>query len=494
MTIPASVQFLFEAGIIAPEHLGAVEAAATRVDGLPELAQQLVELNLLTRFQARQVISGKQRGLLLGEYVLMEPIGRGGMGIVFRAVHRRMQRVVAVKQLAPELVKNEDLLKRFQREIQAAAKLVHPHIVTAYDANEDRGIHYYVMEYVPGEPLSEHVRRAGTMDVATAIDAIKEAALGLAYAHSQGVIHRDVKPSNLLLTQEGHVKVLDLGLARSIEERPQESDLTHTGTIMGTVDFMSPEQALNTKRADHRADIYSLGCTLFYLLTKREVYQGETMMERVVAHREAPIPSLRDFREDIPEEVDQFFQKMIAKSSEQRFQTMTEVVSACEKLFVAETDTTLDFTFHEPQKPLEATLCKTRIDPAQIPRRSKTYGGRIIASSCLCLCLVLTIWGSMSPRNESENDAVSETAYGLGGLWTWRFAPRTASFLGTGWEWDELADDQKNDYWVSVFGLARVFSPDTGGLISYRYYRNDAEPADQGFRENRLNIRFSMKF
>ena len=301
-----------------------------------DLAKTLYRKGRLTKFQAEAVYRGKSKGLVLGEYVVVDRIGAGGMGEVYQAEHRRMKRRVAVKVLPHELTKTPNAVQRFEREVEAAAKLIHPNVVTAFDAGEAAGVHFLVMEFVRGQDLAEIVQQRGPLDVATAIDYTLQAARGLEYAHDQGVVHRDIKPSNLLIDEKGTVKILDMGLARFVndvagDEPTAAGGLTQSGQVMGTVDYMSPEQAANTKSADKPADIYSLGATLYYLLTGQSMFGGETLVERIMAHRDQPIPSLRSTRNDVARALDETFRAMVAKTPALRQKSMTQVIEELER-------------------------------------------------------------------------------------------------------------------------------------------------------------------
>lgn len=306
--------------------LSGVSAGQKPQDGA-ECASLLVNEKKLTEYQARVILQGEGEPLVLGRHVILDKIGQGGMGVVLKAWHARMERVDALKILSPKVTKTPELLDRFHREVKAAARLEHPNIVAAYDADEVDGTHFLVMQHVDGTNLLSLVKSRGPLPANEAVDCILQAARGLQYAHDQGVVHRDIKPSNLMVDRRGSVKILDMGLARLESATASgQTDLTGTGQIMGTVDYIAPEQAENTKHADQRADIYSLGITLWYLLTGRTAYQGETVMEKLLAHRENPIPSLRQACPQASSELESVFAKMVAKTPDTRYQTMMEVI------------------------------------------------------------------------------------------------------------------------------------------------------------------------
>ena len=327
------VKQLADSGVIAPGKLEKFIPPTAAPKDAQELAKQLVQSKTLTKFQIQEIYQGRAKGLILGNYTILDKIGAGGMGQVFKAEHRRMHRLVAIKMLPPAVTKDLPAVARFQREVEAAAKLRHPNIVAADDADEANGVHFLVMEYVEGADLSDQVKKKGPFPIATAVNYILQAAKGLEFAHGEGVVHRDIKPANLLLDKKGTIKILDMGLARieASGDVGAQAELTGTGTIMGTVDYMAPEQGLSTKHADARADIYSLGCTLYFLLTGKATYDGETVAAKLVAHHTHPIPELRQLRDDVPEQVAAVFKKMVAKQIEDRYQSMTEVIAALEQ-------------------------------------------------------------------------------------------------------------------------------------------------------------------
>ena len=319
---------LSDSGILSDQKL---RAAAHKKSGHQDgesLAREMIKSGHLTKYQAEQILGGKGKNLCMGQYVLLEKLGAGGMGQVYKAYHQAMERVVAIKVILAKGKIDEESVRRFEREVKAAAKLSHPNIITVYDAGNANGRHFMVMELVKGKDLNVIVQQRGGLGVSETINYIKQVARGLAFAHENGVIHRDIKPANLLLDIKGNVKILDMGLAKINNKENEEtvSMLTGTTAIMGTVDFMSPEQGTSSRDVDGRSDIYSLGATLYYLLTKKVMYEGDTAFAKVIAHSESPIPSLKVIRPDVPDNLDLIYTKMVAKKVEDRYQSMLELI------------------------------------------------------------------------------------------------------------------------------------------------------------------------
>jgi len=331
------VQNLDELDIMTADEVRAVWEDNVEPDP-QKLAVKLVRAGTLTKYQAIRIYQNKHHGLLLGNYLILDQIGRGGMGEVFKARHRRMKRLVAVKVLSQKATQSKQSRLRFQREVEAPGKLDHPNIVTYHDADHHKGIDFLVMEFVDGKDLAALLKQEKEpFTVAEALDCVIQAARGLQFAHESGVIHRDIKPQNMLLDSNGCIKILDMGLIslEGADDQDSSEDLTEHNQIMGSIDYMSPEQAEDIKNVDSRTDIYSLGCTLFRLLTGEMPYKGAKLVHKLLAHRQHPIPSLLDFRDDVPQQLDQVFQQMLAKDREARQPSMVVVIKdleACQKL------------------------------------------------------------------------------------------------------------------------------------------------------------------
>ena len=325
------LQEITAAGLLSSDHV--TDYAKEVNTSADALISKLIKDGCVTEYQAEKFRTGQSSEICFGDYIVIDKLGQGGMGTVLLAKHRRMDRKVAIKVLPVTALESKDAVARFYQEVKVAARLTHPSVVHAYDAGEHRGFHYLVMEYVEGHDLSKVLSQLGIIPAPLALDYISQAASGLEYAHRKGVIHRDIKPSNLLLDHEGQVKILDMGLARIADTVDQQlsAQLTTTGQMMGTVEYMSPEQAEDTRSADERSDIYSLGCTMYRLMTGQSPFSRETIVKTILAHRSAAIPTINTGCED-EVAINQLFQKMVAKKPSQRFQTVTNLLEAIRQL------------------------------------------------------------------------------------------------------------------------------------------------------------------
>jgi serine/threonine-protein kinase len=293
-----------------------------------DLAEDLVHRRWLTVYQAKQLFRGHGRELTLGQYVLLDQLGAGGTARVFKARHRRLERIDALKVVRPEQVAHPRALQLFQQEARAAARLSHPNIVTIYDADEAGGRHYLAMEYVDGDDLVGLVRDNGPLPAALACDYIWQAALGLQHASEREVVHRDIKPSNLLLTADRvMVKILDMGLALFRQSSAGTCGSVPNGVVMGTPDYMAPEQAVASHQVDIRADIYSLGCTLYFLLTGQPPFPGGSAKEKLVRHHQAEPAPLECRRPNLPLGLGSVVRRMTAKRPDDRYATPEEAAA-----------------------------------------------------------------------------------------------------------------------------------------------------------------------
>jgi serine/threonine protein kinase len=333
-TVDSFLDLVRRSGLVEKDQLNAVLADVQQQAGgsLPVeadvVAKKLVEAGLITRWQCDNILEGRHKGFFLGKYKLLDHLGTGGMSSVYLAEHVLMLKRRAIKVLPKHRVEDSSYLARFHREAQAAASLDHKNIVRAYDADNDGLIHYLVMEYIEGRDLQQMVKSDGPMDYLIAADFIRQAADGLAHAHKAGLIHRDVKPANLLVDQKKVVKVLDLGLARFTGEEHASLTVAFDENVLGTADYLAPEQALDSHGVDARADIYSLGCSLYFLLTGHPPFPDGTLPQRLMMHQKQPPPSVFKDRPDAPQDLIDICLKMMAKKPDQRYQSMGEVSQA----------------------------------------------------------------------------------------------------------------------------------------------------------------------
>jgi WD40 repeat protein/serine/threonine protein kinase len=328
---PLLVQ-LRESGLLEAEQLKVLSSLPESRQSDPRpLAKLVLQRGWLTLHQINQIANGRGKELFIGPYLLLERLGEGGMGQVFKARHRHMGREVALKVIRKEKLASPDAVKRFYAEVRAAAHLSHPNIVLAYDAGEAAGTHFLSMEYVDGMDLARLVKEQGALPVGHACDYIRQAALGLAHAHDRGLVHRDIKPHNLLLTRQGGVvKVLDMGLARLQGGLDKERALTQTGAVIGTPDYLAPEQAIDSKHADARSDLYSLGCTLYFLLAGRAPFTAESLTQLLLQHQMEEASPLQRLRADVPPGVAGVVRRLMAKRPEERYQSAAELAAALE--------------------------------------------------------------------------------------------------------------------------------------------------------------------
>ncbi len=322
---------VLRSGLVERDQLHRVlRALKAPVEGRPItdvafVGQHLVEVGLLTPWQCNNLVEGRHKGFFLKKYKLLDHLGTGGMSSVYLAEHVLMQRRVAIKVLPKTRVADSSYLARFHREAQAAAALDHPNIVRAYDVDNEGDNHFLVMEYIEGRDLLTIVKQHGPLDYASAADYVRQAAEGLAHAHEAGLIHRDVKPANLVVDRKKVVRLLDLGLARFTGEEYAALTVAHDENVLGTADYLSPEQAVDSHGVDARADIYSLGCSFYYLLAGHAPFPDGTLPQRLMAHQKETPASILDQRPDAPEDLVEICMGMMAKKPADRPQSAAEV-------------------------------------------------------------------------------------------------------------------------------------------------------------------------
>jgi serine/threonine protein kinase len=331
LSVSSFLDFVERSQLIEPPALeqALAEFRATQPEDAPDDAQPLaaflVSKGLLTSWQAEKLLEKKYRGFFLGKYRMLRLLGSGGMSTVYLAEHRLMHRQRAIKVLPRRRVNDSSYLARFHLEAQATAQLDHPNIVRCYDVDNEDDTHYIVMEYIEGKDLNTIVKEDGPLPLDLACNYIAQAAEGLHHAHQNGLIHRDVKPANLLVDARGVVKILDLGLALFSDNERASLTIEHNENVLGTADYLAPEQAVNSHSVDHRADIYGLGCTLYYLLTGRPPFPEGTLAQRIAKHQTQMPEDIRKFRPDCPRDLADICMKMMQKRPEKRYADMREV-------------------------------------------------------------------------------------------------------------------------------------------------------------------------
>ena len=328
------LQRLFDSGILTEQNFNALEQKKIHHQNVESFIKDLIESKLLTKFQAEQIIAGKGESLAFGKYIIQEKLGAGGMGQVYKAYHPEAAKLVAIKVILTQGKLDAESVKRFEREVKASEKLVHPNIIAVLDSGSSKGILFMVMELIEGKDLFELINEKGKLAIKEAVAYIIQAARALEHAHANGVIHRDVKPANLIADSQGLLKIVDMGLAKIQEGENEDkiSMLTTNTAIMGSADFMSPEQTVSTKNVDTRTDIYSLGASFYFLLTAKVMYPQKATFSKLISHRQAPISSLKFMRPDVSQKLDDIYTKMVAKKVEDRYQSMTKLILDLEAL------------------------------------------------------------------------------------------------------------------------------------------------------------------
>jgi serine/threonine protein kinase len=376
------------------------------------LARQLIKRNWLTLWQARRLLSGRT-GFFFNKYRLLDCLGRGGMGAVYKAHHPFLDRTVALKVVLNESPADANLMARFQREMRSVAALNHPNIIAAHDADVAGKTPFLVMEFIEGKDLQSWIDEQDPLPIDWSCECIYQASLGLQHAHERGLVHRDIKPSNLLVVQASSyadptIKILDFGLAQLRRGEEVGHDLTQTGQLMGTIDYIAPEQARSTKHADIRSDIFSLGCTFYRMLSGTIPFPGDSVASRLAARFIEDAPPLSKSRADCPRELEELVHKMLQRDPGQRYQSPVEVADALRRFTRSgqrEQDAARppgsEAGLQETESFADRTQPKPR--PSNLPQRGQSndqltafYRGIGMADGDLCNCAACNL---VVPRN-----------------------------------------------------------------------------------------------
>ncbi len=333
-TISDFLEAIRSSSILSEQQIAKLDASVAggeQPTELAELSADLVKSGILTEYQARQIQKGRPQVLVFGSYVILDFLGKGTMGKVYKARHRMMGRVVALKVLDSQYITSTRSLARFRREMQLVGRLDHPNVIRAFDADRIGDCHFIAMEYAAGMTLEDFMKARGALPAADVVHYAAQAAEGLAHAHARAVIHRDIKPSNLLLIQGNKIKILDFGLGTLLEKDELVPALTNAGYAVGTPDYISPEQARMVK-IDGRSDLYSLGCTMYHLLTGRLPFKGESSMDCLVGRITGQAIPISEVMPGLPPRLVQTIEKMMATSPDDRYQTADEAATALRSL------------------------------------------------------------------------------------------------------------------------------------------------------------------
>jgi eukaryotic-like serine/threonine-protein kinase len=404
MTAPATThEFLAlveQSGLVRRETMAQLSqkkrTEVASAESVRQAANILIAEGLLTHFQADAILQGKWRRFTIGRYRVLDQLGAGGMGQVYLCEHLHMKRRVALKVLPIAQLKNGSALERFYREARATAVLNHPNIVRSYDIGEEDNLHFLVMEYVEGSTLQELVQRQGPMAPLAVVNYMRQAALGLAHIQQASLVHRDMKPSNLVVDLTGTVKILDLGLARFFEDDNDNLTIKQRELMLGTVDFLSPEQAINSHGADIRADIYGLAATMYYCLTGQSPMGHGSMAQKLLWLQSRNPQPIEDFRNDIPAELITVIEKAMEKDPEHRYQTPAELIAALDDLPMLTGETgkrSSDITLTKP-----AQWGVVRMPTDDVTRWAWVSAGVAMIFAMFLLILLIASSGSSEPK------------------------------------------------------------------------------------------------
>ncbi|MCE9562548.1 MAG: protein kinase [Planctomycetes bacterium] len=344
MSVPNSVEELLglirKSGVVDEQQLNAYLERPKFGAGVPNDVQEFLDMmirdGILTNFQAEQYLLGKSRGFVIGPYKLLERVGVGGMGQVFLCEHTATKKRAAIKVLPPAKADQPAALGRFQREARAAAALEHPNVVRTHEIDQDGDLHFIVMDYIDGSNLMDMVQNFGAMDIARAVSYARQVAAGLDYAFRSKIIHRDIKPGNVLVDRKGVARILDMGLARILNDHADQLTQKYDDKIvLGTADYVAPEQVVNSHSVDGRADIYALGATLYFLLAGHPPFPTGTVSQKLLWHRTKDPTPIRAIRPEVPEGLAAVLAKMMAKDPKVRYQTPAQVVVALDDFLPA---------------------------------------------------------------------------------------------------------------------------------------------------------------
>jgi serine/threonine protein kinase len=335
-TVRTLVKALQQNQLLDPSRLDMVgRSLQGRFTDAAAFAGELVRLGWLTTYQVDLMLEGRVEQLVLGPYRILDLAGEGGLSRVYKAWHVPYQCLCAIKVLRPEIRSDAEAVRQFHQELKVVGKLAHPNIVKGIDIHPERDDYYFAIEYVEGIDLGKLVQQSGALPVVQACDYIRQAALGLQHAYERGVIHRDIKPANLLITNyppqsAGILKILDMGLARRewLTDPSAVANVAPVTMVMGTPDFVAPEQATSPELVDIRADIYSLGCTLYFLLTAKPPFPGRSLAQKLLAHQKGQSIPIEQQRADVPQRLPPVIRKMMAKQPEDRYRTPASVAAA----------------------------------------------------------------------------------------------------------------------------------------------------------------------